>query len=321
MNGFTTADEAAKRLASQIRGRHVLITGASPGGLGAEAARVVAKHAALVILAGRSLEKLRKTERDIITETPSSNLRLLVVDLASFDSIRRAADEVNAYVEPIDVLINNAAIMSIPTYTTLPGTTIEAQFGTNHLGPFLFTNLIKPRLAASQSPRIVNVASSGHQWAALQQDPGFNNGKRYTANKAYGQSKTANMLFAVALSEKWKDIEATSFSLHPGIVNTNLGRHLTPFMLIKAVGALIGIISTKIIKWDVGKSPMGLKSMGQGAATHIVAAFDPSIAGESGAYLSDCTLRNSDAAPYALDKREAERLWRMSEETLGQRFD
>ncbi|KAI5478133.1 NAD(P)-binding protein [Pseudohyphozyma bogoriensis] len=256
----------------------------SQGGVGAEASRVIAKYAALVVLAGRSLDKLQETETVIREETPDASLRLLVVDFASFDSVRAAAAEVNAYVEPIHVLVNNAAVLGTPTSTfmTLPGTFIEFQFGTNHLGPFLFTNLIKPRLIASPCSRIVNVASLGHESCPLLADPSFNGGKDgYVSFKAYAQSKTATMLSAVALAERWKQDGVTAFSLHPGV----------------------------------------LKSLGQGAATHIVAAFDPSIADQSGSYLFDCAVHNERAKGYALDKAEAERLWKLSEELLGQKFD
>ena len=185
---------------------------------------VVAKYGAeVVILAGRKQDALDDPMKKK-DETPSANLRSLILHLASLESVKNAAAEVNAYAEPIDVLINNAAIMASPYYTTKDG--FEAQIGTNHLGPFLFTNLIIPRiLASNKNPRIVNVSSVGHIFSPIRfNDPFFENGKSYDKWKSYGQSKTANILFARELSKRYASKRLTAFSLHPGGIQTNLGR-------------------------------------------------------------------------------------------------
>ncbi|KAI5478860.1 Env9p [Pseudohyphozyma bogoriensis] len=302
MNGYTTAEEAAKNLAENIRGKTILITGVSPGGIGAEASRVLAKYAGLLILAGRKLEALRETQSTILEETPNANLRLLVIDLGSFQSVREAARDVNTWTEPIDVLINNAATANLPTFTTLPGTNIEAQFGTNHLGPFLFTNLIKARLAGSHNPRVVNVASGIHRLSPVLADPSFDGGKTYVPGKAYGQSKTANMLFTISLAEKWKSINATAFSLHPGIIPTNLGRNMTTSQKLRTISGALAMMFGKLITLQFMEGPIALKNIGQGAATHIVAAFDPTIVDQSGSYLDNCVIHNDRACAYAKDK-------------------
>lgn len=141
----------------------VLITGVTQGSIGAEVALQLSRHGpSKVTLAGRSLTKLRATESVLKTAVPSVDTRLLELDLSSQKQVRAASKEVNAYAEPIDRLINNAAIMAVPYATTVDG--LESQLGTNHIGHFLFTNLIMAKiLAAGKGARIINVSSSGHK--------------------------------------------------------------------------------------------------------------------------------------------------------------
>ncbi|KAM0749143.1 short-chain dehydrogenase [Meredithblackwellia eburnea MCA 4105] len=309
-NEHTTAEQAASHFASVIKGKNVIVTGCTLGGLGAETARVIAKYgAALVVLAGRSLSKLEECEASIKKETPGANLRNLVLDLNSLKSVREAAKEVLSYSENIDVLINNAAIMAAPYSRTEDG--FEAQFGTNHLGPFLFTNLIKSKILSSPSPRIVNVSSFGHRRSDIRwDDPGFEEGKVYDEWHAYGQSKTANMLFAVGLSNRWG---VQSFSLHPGAIWTNLARHMT-----KEDKVRMGFIDED---GNVPKdSKYVWKNLQAGASTQVTAAFDPEIAGQSGSYLVDTHVANEIAQPYALNKESAEKLWKLSEKMVGETF-
>jgi NAD(P)-dependent dehydrogenase (short-subunit alcohol dehydrogenase family) len=180
---------------------------------------VIAKHGpAVLILAGRSQAKCvftpisvkdpltrRFGERNeesasiILAESPTASLRHLVLDLSSLAAVRVAAAEVNAYAESVDVLINNAGVMACPYGTTVDG--FETQFGTNHLGTFLFTNLIRPRLAPGA--RIVNVSSRGHKLGPVRfDDIDFQKGATYDKWEAYGQAKTANMLFSVGLAKR-----------------------------------------------------------------------------------------------------------------------
>ncbi|KAG2175313.1 hypothetical protein INT44_007801 [Umbelopsis vinacea] len=311
----TEAEEVATYFESEIKGKTVLITGCTIGGLGFEAARVVSKHhAGLVIVAGRKQEALDEAIKKIKGETPSANLRSLVIDLASLESVRHAAAEVNAYSEPIDVLINNAAIMASPYYTTKDG--FEAQLGTNHIGPFLFTNLILPKVLASKTgaPRIVNVSSMGHVFSPIRfDDPFFDNGKSYQKWVAYGQTKTANMLFARELSKRYKSQGLAAFSLHPGGIQTNLGRDIQPDELF----------AEPIKDYDgnvLDLSGFVYKTIPEGTSTHIVAAFDPNIASQSGSYLSDCQIAMEQTKSYATDDVQAEKLWALSEKIVGQQF-
>lgn len=171
----TTADEVAQAFSDNIKGKVILITGASPGSLGSEVVHVLAKHQPrLIITAGRDPRKLKQIEDAVLKDTPSAALRSLILDLSSLDQVRTAAAEVNAYQEHIDVLINNAGIMAAPYNQTVDG--FERQFGINHLAPFVFTNLIMPKLlSASYGARVVVVSSDAHAFQPINsKDPNWN---------------------------------------------------------------------------------------------------------------------------------------------------
>ncbi|GAA5906277.1 hypothetical protein JCM5296_000302 [Sporobolomyces johnsonii] len=297
--GFTTtAEEAAAHYSGNIEGKVVAITGVTPNGLGAEAARVIAKHnPKLLILAGRNLDKISETGQRIKQEAPSVEIKPLLLDLSSLEATRKAAEEVLSWNIAIDVLINNAGVMAIKN-RTLSTDGIEMQFATNHVGPFLFTNLILPCLRRSLSPCIVNVSSWGHHFSPFRaDDPNFEQDGSYTEWLAYGQSKTSNMLFAVALSKRG----IPAISLHPGAIHTNLERHMNEEEKIAIAG-----------RWT-------FKSLEQGASTHIVAAFEPSLQAQGGVYLDDCQIQK-DREDYAVDPEFAEKLWKVSEKLVGQTF-
>lgn len=308
----TTADEAARFYASEIQGKTVLITGCTWGGLGAEAARAIAKQdPKLLILAGRKQESLDDTVKKIKEESPKANLRTLIIDLASLESVKKASAEVNQYTEPIDVLINNAAIMASPYHTTKDG--FEGQIGTNHLGPFLFTNSILSRVLASSSPRIVNVSSEGHGFTPIRFDDfQFKNGETYAKWIAYGQSKVANVMFARELAKRYGNKGLVAFSLHPGVIQTNLARDVDFSEFQEPIYDSFGnTLDFSSVKW---------KTLPQGAATHIVAAFDSSIKDKSGAYLDDCQVANDHLKPHARDASDDAKLWTLSEDLVGQKF-
>ncbi|EPQ53757.1 short-chain dehydrogenase [Gloeophyllum trabeum ATCC 11539] len=317
----TSAEEVAASLSSHITGKVILVTGVTPGGLGAHFVEVSAAHKPkLLILAGRDPSKLAESTKAIESAHPDVKTRALELDLSSQAKVRKAAEEVLSWSEPIDLLVNNAAIMAAPYQKTVDG--LESQFGTNHIGHFLFTNLIMPKILQSKSPRIVNVSSSGHRLSAIRWDDlDFKDGKEYNKWAAYGQAKTANILFSVALAEKLGSKGLTAFSLHPGVISTNLARFVSESMekdfaelheLDKQLGNKEGNASLSDIKW---------KTLTQGTATHVVAAFDPALARHNGVFLIDCQLApDDDIKPYALDKTNAERLWKLSEDIVGQKF-
>ena len=305
------------------------------GSLGSEVALQLSYHQpSLLILAGRNLAKLQATETVLKTASPGISTRLLELDLSSQEQVRKASVEVNAYAEPIDRLINNAAIMAVPYSKSVDG--LESQFATNHIGHFLFTNLIMPKLlAAEKGARIVNVSSSGHKGEQIRfDDYGFEvsstvcrpeqkrvityaiewnalltidnqNGATYEKWKAYGQTKTANMLFSLSLADKLASKNIQSYSLNPGIIPTGLAQSI-PLEELRAYGkfflhagwpeppritcpAKLPCRYTHIDStgWldehgNIVLDPkVGWKTLGEGAATTVVAAFDTSISRKS----------------------------------------
>ncbi|PSS07194.1 hypothetical protein M430DRAFT_23342 [Amorphotheca resinae ATCC 22711] len=311
-NGFnqhTDGLEVASRFKDLIVGKTVLITGAGEGGLGAEAAFSIASASpALLILHGRAEERVKPVVERITAAFPSVKTRIFLMDLDSLASVRKAAAEVASWEDvAIDVLINNAAVMAAPYSTTKDG--FESQFGVGHLGHFLFTCLLLKANKIKSGGRIVNVSSGGHRLGPVRfDDPGFTNGTKYEKWAAYGQVKTANMLFSIALAERLKDRNILSFSLHPGGIHTNLLRHLSQEDLENLIKSL-----------REREPDYEFKTLQQGVSTHLVAAFDPSIAKHNGAYLSDCQIAQP-LRPDAGDPEEARKLWTLSEELVGEKF-
>ncbi|KAJ7340693.1 short chain dehydrogenase reductase [Mycena albidolilacea] len=221
---ITTAKEVATVFADHIRGKNVLVTGPTINGLGFETARALAGYANLVVIAGYNLERLKLAEAAITAEIPSANIRFLVLDLASLASVRAAAAQVNAYPEPLHVLIHNAAAPG--GEFKLSEDHLEMHLAVDHVGPFLLTKLLAPRLlaakTASYTPRVVYVSSSAHTLAGVDlamlctnPDPA-----RYSVYGAYAQAKTANVLTARELSRRAGG-RINAYSLHPGTIFTN----------------------------------------------------------------------------------------------------
>lgn len=248
MTNFTedsTGSEVAAAFSGNIANKVVLITGCSPNGLGATAAQIIAVHKpSLLILGGRTQSLIEETEKTIMSMNPSVKIRLLIFDLSSLESVREAAAEVKAYEESIDVIINNAGIMASPFEKTVDG--LESQFATNHLGPFLFTNLAMENVTKSSGGRIINISSEGYRLGGIRyEDPNFETGS-YDRWQSYGQSKTANILFSEALAERLGPRGIFSYSVNVGggeyrifglgsetwLTNTgiftNLGKYMEP---------------------------------------------------------------------------------------------
>jgi len=309
----STADEVAEQYSTNIRGKVVLTTGVTPGGLGATFVETLAKHKPkLLILAGRNLDKAKKTGDAIAASCPDVEIRYLALDLNSQAQIRKAAEEVNKYNESINVLVNNAGIMAVPYGKTEDG--IESQFGVCFIGHFLFTSLILDKILASgPGARIINVSSNGHQLGAMRfDDYNFSDGKTYDKWKAYGQAKTANMLFTVALADKFASRGLLSFSLHPGTIFTNLAGHLEE----ADYAELQGIIKQL---HPEGDGTLSIKSHQQGTATHVYASFSPDISGQNGAYLVDCAVAKSSEVYHMENaKEDAAKLWALGEKLVGQ---
>jgi NAD(P)-dependent dehydrogenase (short-subunit alcohol dehydrogenase family) len=288
----------------------VLITGPSAGSLGAKTATLLATaKPSKIILLGRTLSKVQPVIDEIRELSPSTLTPFIQINLSDFDSVRKAAAEVYKVTAHIDVLLNNAGIMALHDFQkSISG--IEMQFATNHLGPFLLTKLLLPLLLASSTqPRIVNVSSAGHALGPVRfEDYNFSDGAAYDEWEGYGQGKCGNVLFARSLASKLSR-KVSAFSLHPGnIFGTGLGANLVdpdwPY--------LMGLFD------KAGRKPPGLKTIEEGVSTILAACLDERLEGDSGAYLDDCGV--SDSTAFSSDMGNAERLWKLSEELVGEKF-
>lgn len=212
-----------------------MITGASPSSIGAEFCKTIAASSpAMIVLAGRSLSALARTAAAIKALNPNVLAPVVELDLGSLISVRKAATEINRWVNKIDTLILSAGIMAVPYGLTEDG--FERHFGTNHLGHFLLTSLLMPKiLAADRGARVVSVSSEGHKVSGvLFDDLLFENGKSYEKWTGYANSKTANALFAVELAKRLGEKDVQAFSVHPGVVAT--GEAGSDGMMVSGIG-------------------------------------------------------------------------------------
>jgi NAD(P)-dependent dehydrogenase (short-subunit alcohol dehydrogenase family) len=315
--GATSTTEEVLR-GIDLSGKRVLVTGVSAG-LGVETARALAASGAEVIGAARNLSKAQDAT-DLVRAQAArgGSFHLVQLDLASLDSVRRCADGLLAAGKPFDVIIANAGIMACPRGTTIDG--FETQFGTNHLGHFVLVNRIVSLLRPAS--RLVNLSSAGHRYADVDlEDPNFERSP-YTEFTAYGRSKTANVLFAVEFDRRHKVSGVRATAVHPGGIQTELSRHMTP----EAMAKLIAEINATQPK---GAPPFSWKSIPQGAATSVWAACVAEAEMIGGRYCEDCHVAEvvsvpgirGGVRPYALDPQRAQALWQKSEEMVGERFD
>ncbi len=311
----STADEVLEGV--NLSGKRVLVTGVSAG-LGVETARSLVAHGATVVGTARDLNKARRALAEAFKQKPENQpIELVEMDLASLPSVRKAASELLARNKPFDVIIANAGVMACPKGKTHDG--FETQFGTNHLGHFVFVNRLVPLL--KPGARIVLLSSAGHQQSDVNiDDPNFER-TEYQPFTAYGRSKTANILYAVALDSRLKGRGVRATALHPGGIQTELGRHLTP--------ELIQQLTARINQGASGGTPtFRFKTVPQGSATSVWSGFVAPADAVGGRYAEDCHVCevNDDATSrvgvrsYALNLAHANDLWRKSEEMVGERF-
>ena len=315
----TTTDEVLE--GTDLAGRRILITGGAVG-LGRESARALAAHGAEVTILARSPERAAEGVAAVAALVPDATLHTGVVDLGDLATIRAFADGWLAEHDAFDVLVNNAGVMACPFGRTADG--FETQFGTNHLGHFLLTALLAPALLRGDAPRVVTLSSAGHSRADVDlDDPDFEH-TEYSAWDAYGRSKSANALFARELARRAGDQGLLSYSVHPGAIVTDLGRHLTEELM----NEMAETARQRAAEHGV-EGGIIWKSVEAGAATQVWAATsdDPELVGHNGAYLADCGLgvlgANPGAngmAPWILDDAKAAALWDLSEELVGTTF-
>ena len=310
-NGRTTSEEIVAGL--DLSRKTVVVTGTSAG-LGCEAARVLAGAGAEVVMVARNPSKNAEAAARIRAGQPDAKLALYTMNLGEMASVRRGAAEILAAHPKLHVLSNNAGIMGGPHVLTCDA--LELHWATNHIGPFLLTNLLYPALRAAAPSRIVILSSAGHRMPGFDLDDVNFAARDYDYSLAYCQSKRANVLHAVALTRRLAGTGVSANAVHPGAIRTEVFRDLTE-------EHVQGAFAWSTASGSPEKSPT------QGAATEIWAAVSPELDGISGVYLEDCHIAehipsdNYGAAgvvPEALDPETAERLWAMSEATVGEKF-
>ena len=314
MSGFgwgSTTDEVLD--GKDLSGMTVFITGANSG-LGQETARAMAAKGAHIVMAGRDQTKLDEAVAAMFETVPDARLDTITLDLASLESIRAATSRARQRFEKIDILINNAGVMATPFEHTSDG--FERQFGTNHLGHFALTAELMPLIERGSAKRIVNLSSRGHHMGPVNfEDPNFQH-RPYDPWGSYGQSKTANVLFTVGLEQRFAVLGIHAYAVHPGGIETNLGRHMTPEMR----DALMARISSR-------DTSFAWKTIPQGAATSCWAATAEGLEGKGGVYCEDCHVAKVDdesasggVRSYAVNPNLADQLWKLSEELTGAKF-
>ena len=305
-----------------LKGKRILVTGVSAG-IGVETARSLAAHGAHVVGAARDLTKAKaataQVERDAAAN--GGSFELIELDLASLKSVRACADGLLAKGEPFDVIIANAGVMATPFGHTADG--FETQFGTNHLGHFVLVNRIAPLIRTGG--RLINVSSAGHRYSNVDLiDPNFER-TPYEPMVAYGRSKTANILFAIAFDKRHRDRGLRAAAVHPGGIKTELGRYQDPGRIQKMIDQINQQRAAQ------GQGPFQWKTIPQGAATSVWAAVVASPDHIGGQYCEDCHVAqvvpddvpasiNEGVRGYAIDPKAAEALWKKSEEMVGESF-
>ena len=306
-----------------LRGKRILVTGVSAG-LGIETARSLVAHGAQVVGAARDLAKAKAATAQVQKDAArgGGSFELVELDLASLKSVRACADRLLEKGEPFDVVIANAGVMATPFGHTADG--FETQFGTNHLGHFVLVNRIASLIRAGG--RLINLSSAGHRYSNVDlEDPNFER-TPYEPFVAYGRSKTANILFAVAFDKRHRGRGVRAAAVHPGGIQTELGRYADPGRIEKVVEEINQQLAAQ------GKPPFQWKTIPQGAATSVWSGVVATADEIGGRYCENChvgeivpegtpiTAVSEGVRGYALDPKNAEKLWKKSEELVGESF-
>src|SRR5246500_3850601 len=306
-----------------LKGKRIFVTGVSAG-LGVETARSLAAHGAQVVGAARDLNKAKAATEQVRKDASANGggFELLELDLANLKSVRACADQLLAKGEAFDVVIANAGVMATPFGYTVDG--FETQFGTNHLGHFVLVNRIASLIR--DGGRLVNLSSAGHRYSNVDlEDPNFER-TPYEPFVAYGRSKTANILFAVAFDKRHRDGGVRAAAVHPGVIQTELARHMDHSHLESMLEQMNHQLAAE------GKGPFRWKSVPQGAATSVWAAVVAPADEIGGRDCEDChvchivadhvtiSAISEGGRGYALDPKNAEALWKKSEQLVGESF-
>ena len=316
-----TTDEVLSGV--DLHGKRILVTGVSAG-IGVETARSLAAHGAHVVGAARDLTKAEAASAQVRRDATENggSFELIELDLNSLKSVRTCAGELIAKGQSFDLVIANAGVMATPFEHTADG--FERQFGTNHLGHFVLVNRIAPLLRAGA--RLINVSSAGHRFSSVDlEDPNFER-TPYEPFIAYGRSKSANILFAVAFDERHRGRGIRAAAVHPGVIQTELTRYMDPDHLQGLRQQINSQLETE------GRGPLVWKTIPQGAATSVWAAVVATAEEIGGKYCENCHVGqivpdevvfspvSEGVRGYALDPANAAALWKKSEEMVGESF-
>ncbi len=308
----TTSEEALGK--ADLTGKLAVITGGYAG-LGLETVRALSKAGAAIIVPVRDVDKAKAALKDL------PRIEIYPLDLSAPASIDAFGREFAAEGRPLDLFIGNAGVMATPFAHDDRG--FERQFATNHLGHFQLAAWLWPALKRSGNARVVALSSGGHRFSPIDfDDPNYQR-RTYDAWKAYGQSKTANALFALELDRRGAEHGVRAFSVHPGSIKTELTRYVSDADM-EAIGFrdADGNIPAHIAAL--------LKTIEQGAATTIWCATSHQLDDMGGVYCEDCDIAEALPAdtkelrgvmPWAMDTNAAERLWALSEKLLGISFE
>jgi NAD(P)-dependent dehydrogenase (short-subunit alcohol dehydrogenase family) len=317
----STTDEVLAGV--KLNGKRILVTGVSAG-IGVETARSLAACGADVVGAARDLTKAEAATAQVRKDAAQNggSFQLVELDLGNLKNVRACAEGLLAKGKSFDVVIANAGVMATPFGHTVDG--FETQFGTNHLGHFVLANRIAPLMRTGS--RLINLASSGHRFSNVDlEDPNFER-TPYEPFVAYGRSKTANILFAVAFDQRHRQRGIRAAAVHPGGIYTELGRHLVPGQIEAMIEQMNKDLAAE------GKPPFQPKTVPQGAATSVwasVVALPDEIGGK---YCENCHVGrlvaddvvvsaiSEGVRGYALDPANAAALWKKSEEMVGESF-
>ncbi len=295
-----------------LTGKTAIVTGGYSG-IGVETVKALAAAGACVTVPARDTAKANTALAGV-----KGDVRIALMDLADLPSVRRFALGYASDNTHLDLLINNAGVMACPEARVGPGW--EMQFGTNHMGHFALATTLLPLIQRTRNARVVALSSTGHKLSDIRwDDPNWTDGS-YDKWKAYGQSKTANALFALAIDARLKDSGGMAFAVHPGGIITPLQRHL-PLEEMVALGWLNA-------QGEISDSARAMfKSPPQGCTTTLWAATSALLVGKGGVYCEDCNIaavageapvRYRDVEPHAVNPDSAERLWALSEQLLEQ---
>lgn len=319
----TTADEVLDGV--DLSGRRIVITGTSSG-LGLESTRALASKGAAITMLARSADKNEAAAETVRGLVPGADLETRTIDLTSFESVRACAEGILEAHDKIDVLLNNAGVMVCPYSTNADG--FENQLVSNHLGHFLFSVLLTPALIRGAPARVIELSSGAHGMSDFDfDDPNFER-REYNPWIAYGQSKTANALFALEYDRRLRARGVSAFSVHPGVIMTELGRHMTEETMQQMQDHVRAQADAAGTPLPDEPPEMTFKSVEAGAATQCWAATASELDDQGGKYLADCQVAavggdigENGVAAYAQDSKAATRLWALSEEWVGQKLE